>query len=46
MLDQEGQESIHRQLQEDIAGMSRIDQGKEAQIQIEPFQRKDPYRKD
>ena len=36
ILDQEGQESIDRQLQEEIAGTSRIDKGKEAQIQIEP----------
>ena len=43
--DQEGQESIDRQLQEEIAGTSRIDKGKEAQIPIEPLQRKDPYRK-
>ena len=45
VLDQEGQESIDRQLQEEIAGTSRIDKGKEGQIQIEPLQRKDPYRK-
>ena len=45
VLDQEGQESIDRQLQGEIAGTSRIDNGKEAQIQIEPFQRKDPYPK-
>ena len=45
VLDQEGQESIDRQLQEEIAGTSRMDKGKEAQIQIEPLQRKDPYRK-
>ena len=45
ILDQQGQESIDRQLQEDIAGTSRINRGKEAQIQIEPLQRKDPYRK-
>ena len=45
VLDQEGQESIDRQLQGEIAGTSRIDKGKEAQIQIEPLQRKDPYRK-
>ena len=44
VLDQEGEESIDRQLQEEIAGTSRIDKGKEAQIQIEPLQRKDPYR--
>ena len=37
VLDQEGQESIDRQLQEEIAGTSRIDKGKEAQIQIEPL---------
>ena len=45
VLDQEGQESIGRQLQEEIAGTSGIDKGNEAQIQIEPWQRKDPYRK-
>ena len=45
VLDHEGQESIDRQLQEEIAGTSKIDKGKEAQIQIEPLQRKDPYRK-
>ena len=45
ILDQEGQESIDRQLQEEIAGTSRIDKGKEAKIQIEPLHRKDPYRK-
>ena len=45
VLDQEGQESIDRQLQEEIVGTSTIDKGKEAQIQIEPLQRKDPYRK-
>ena len=45
VLDQEGQESIDRQLEEEIPGTSRIDKGKEAQIQIEPLQRKDPYRK-
>ena len=44
ILDQEGQDSIDRQLQEEIAGTSRIDKGKEVQIQIEPLQRKDPYR--
>ena len=36
-LDQEGQERIDRQLQEDIVGTSRLDKGKEAQIQIEPL---------
>ena len=45
ILDQEGQKSIDRQLPEEIAGMSRIDRGKESQIEIEPWQRKDPYRK-
>ena len=45
ILDQEGQDSIDRQLQEEIARTSRIDKGKEAQIQIEPLQRKDPYGK-
>ena len=45
VLDQEGQESIDRQLQEEIAGTSRIHKGKEAQLQIEPLQRKDPYQK-
>ena len=43
ILDQEGQETIDRQLQEEIGGTSRIDKGKEAQIHIEPLQRKDPY---
>ena len=45
VLDQEGQESIDRQLQEEIVGTSTIDKGKEAQIQIEPLQRKDPYQR-
>ena len=45
VLDQEGQESIDRQLQEEIAGTPRIDKGKKAQIQNQPLQRKDPYRK-
>ena len=45
VLDQEGQESIDRHLQEEIAGTSRIDKIKEAQIQIEPLQRKNTYRK-
>ena len=45
VLDQEGQECIDRRLQEEIAGRSRIDKGKEAQIQIEPLQRKDPYQR-
>ena len=45
VLDQEGLESMDRQLQEEIARTSRIHEGKEAQIQIEPLQRKDPYRK-
>ena len=45
ILDQEGQESIDRQLQEELAGTSRIDVQKEAQIEIEPLQRKNPYRK-
>ena len=45
ILDQEGQESIDRQLQDEIAGTSRIDKGKEAQIQIAHLQRTDPYRK-
>ena len=45
ILDQKGLESIDRQLKADIAGTSRIDKGKEAQIQIEPLKRKDPYRK-
>ena len=43
VLNQEGEESIDRQLQEEIAGTSRIDKGKEAQIQIEPLQRKHQY---
>ena len=42
-LNQEGEESIDRQLQEEIAGTSRIDKGKGAQIQIEPLQRKHQY---
>ena len=45
ILDQQGQESIDRQLQEEIAGTSTIDKGKEGQIQFEPLQRKDPYQK-
>ena len=43
VLNQEGEESIDRQLQEEIAGTSRIDKGKEAQIQIKPLQRKHQY---
>ena len=45
ILDQERQDSIARQLQEEIGGTSRVDKEKETKIQIEPLQRKDPYRK-